>query len=259
MPFETPRGEYEQASVFTPENLLREARRQKNLPLLAVPARCLLDPDGDLVAFLLKKGLATRHPGWACYHTALYTFVHRGFTFGIVGCAVGSSFAALVAEELFASGCQLLISVTSAGIITPPSEQTQFVLIEASIRDEGTSRHYLPADDEAAIQPVLLDQLLLSYPNWPLSVTIGKSWTTDAPFRETPAAIARAQAQNATCVEMESAALYAFAKARNKSVVCFAHLTNTMAQSEGDFEKGEEMGSLDTLELLYHTAVGLPI
>jgi hypothetical protein len=52
---------------------------------------------------------------------------------------------------------------------------------------------------------------------------------------------------------MEASALYAFAKAKHKKVICFAHLTNTMAQSEGDFEKGEEMGSIDTLTLIDHT------
>ena len=56
--------------------------------------------------------------------------------------------------------------------------------------------------------------------------------------------------ENVCCVEMEAAALYAFAEARNKNVVCFAHLTNSMAQVEGDFEKGEHFGSLDTLNLL---------
>jgi 2-polyprenyl-3-methyl-5-hydroxy-6-metoxy-1,4-benzoquinol methylase len=56
---------------------------------------------------------------------------------------------------------------------------------------------------------------------------------------------------------MEAAALYAFAKAKKKDVVCFAHLTNTMAQTEGDFEKGEEMGSLDALELIHHTMQAL--
>ena len=53
-----------------------------------------------------------------------------------------------------------------------------------------------------------------------------------------------------TCVEMESSALYAFAKAKNKDVICFAHLTNTMAQQKGDFEKGDDFGSLDTLKLV---------
>ena len=55
---------------------------------------------------------------------------------------------------------------------------------------------------------------------------------------------------NICCVEMEAAALYAFAEARQKDVICLAHLTNTMAQSEGDFEKGEHFGSLVTLDLL---------
>ena len=76
------------------------------------------------------------------------------------------------------------------------------------------------------------------------------SWTTDAPYRETPSAIAAMKAQGITCVEMEAAALYAFAEAKNKNVICFAHLTNTMAQQEGDFEKGEYFGSLESLALI---------
>ena len=67
---------------------------------------------------LKAEGRARRHEGWACYHTDLYVFEQGGMTFGVVGCAVGSSFAVLVAEQLFASGCTLLISVTSAGQIT---------------------------------------------------------------------------------------------------------------------------------------------
>jgi len=49
---------------------------------------------------------------------------------------------------------------------------------------------------------------------------------------------------------MEAAALYAFATAKDKQVVCFAHLTNTMAQQEGDFEKGEDFGSIAMFKLI---------
>lgn len=45
---------YEEKSVFKPENLLREARRQKQLPEGHVPAICLLDPDGDILDYLLR-------------------------------------------------------------------------------------------------------------------------------------------------------------------------------------------------------------
>ena len=53
-----------------------------------------------------------------------------------------------------------------------------------------------------------------------------------------------------TCVEMEASALYAFAEHTDNEVICFAHLTNSMAQDEGDFEKGKEFGSLNTLQLI---------
>ena len=36
-------------SMFLAENMLREARRQKNLQTMSVPEICILDPDGDLL------------------------------------------------------------------------------------------------------------------------------------------------------------------------------------------------------------------
>ena len=69
---------YETPSAFTPESLLREARRQKGLANIAVPDICILDPDGDIVRHLRAAGRASLHPGWACYHTELYVFEHDG-------------------------------------------------------------------------------------------------------------------------------------------------------------------------------------
>lgn len=248
---------YNEPSVFTPENLLREARRQKNVDNCEVPDICVLDPDGDLVEYLIKTNQATINKCWACYHTKLYNAKQNGFEFGVLGCAVGSSFAVLVAEQLFVSGCKTLISVTSAGIINPMKHNSKFILIEQALRDEGTSYHYLPPSETSNINPALFNNLTSYYRTTDLSIETGISWTTDAPYRETQTAIVEAQKSNAVCVEMEAAALYAFAKAKNKNIICFAHLTNTMAQTEGDFEKGEEMGSLDTLELIYHTIEAL--
>src|SRR5262245_50116436 len=130
---------YEAPSAFTPENLLREARRQKGLRLERVPAVCVLDPDGDIVRRLTAEGCARRDAGWACYHTDLHRFDAAGRELGIVGCAVGAAFAVLVAEELFASGCELIISMTSAGQLVAPRPPPYFILIDRALRDEGTS------------------------------------------------------------------------------------------------------------------------
>src|SRR6185312_8715663 len=97
-------------SVFRAPALLREARRQTRLPIVEVPPVCILDPDGDIVRRLRAEGRATPFPAWPCYHTQLDCFDLAGETAGIVGCAVGAPFAVLIAEEMFASGCKLLLS-----------------------------------------------------------------------------------------------------------------------------------------------------
>jgi len=244
---------YNELSVFTPENLLREARRQKCIENCQVSEVCVLDPEGDLVAYLIRTKQAVFNECWACYHTKLYSVKHENDEFAVLGCVVGSSFAVLIAEQLFASGCKTLISVTSAGIINPAKKRSKFVLIEQALHDEGTSYHYISPDETSNIHPYLSDSLMTYYRSTDLSIELASSWTTDAPYRETQTAIDEARKQNIICVEMEAAALYAFAKAKNKDVICIACLTNTMAQIEGDFEKGEEMGSLDTLQLIHHT------
>lgn len=245
---------YHAASVFTPENLLREARRQKSVPPGTVPRICILDPDGDIVRYLVENGLAHRQPHWACYHTEMYRFTDQGIEYGIVGNVVGASFAVLVAEECFASGGEFLISVTSAGQITPIGPPPYFILIDKALRDEGTSYHYLPPAPYSQIQPALLDGLAEAFKQAAERVTCGATWTTDAPFRETETAIAYARAQGILGVEMEAAALYAFAEARSKAVVCFAHITNQLGNVENDFEKGAAQGSHSALHVIRLTA-----
>lgn len=241
---------YNQGSVFTPENLLREARRQKQIPFRTIPKICVLDPDGDILRYLLVAQRAARSPVWACYHTDLYVFKQGEIEFGIVACAVGASFAVLIAEEMFASGCELLISITSAGQLVSLGAPPYFILIEKALRDEGTSYNYVPPSAYSYVDPQILNWLMPVLSSSAIAVARGATWTTDAPFRETQAAIDAARAFGLHAVEMEAAALYAFAQAKQKPVVCFAHVTNQMASIEGDFEKGAGNGSHDALELL---------
>jgi len=252
-PLFAPR-DYKAPSLFTPQNLLREARRQKGLDDGRVPAICVFDPDGDLVDFLHATGRARRHPTWACYHTVLDTFVQDEIEYGVVGRVVGAPFAVLVAEELFASGCQLLISITSAGQILPLSQPPYMILIEQALRDEGTSYHYLPPAPYSYLHPALREMVSARWDHSPVPLHIGSSWTTDAPFRETEASIAQCRAKGILAVEMEAAALYALAQARHYQIICFAHVTNQMGQNEGDFEKGEASGSETALSVVSQTA-----
>jgi len=241
---------HDEVSVFAPESLLREARRQRSIPAGKIPEICVLDPDGDIVRNLLEQNKCSLNPHWACYHSKLYDFELDGITFGIVGCAVGSSFAVLVAEELFASGCQLLISITSAGQILPVAALPCFIVIEKALRDEGTSYHYLSASEYCEMDELRLNMMKDAFRQSSVPVCFGATWTTDAPFRETVKAIESYRKEGICAVEMEAAALYAFSKAREKDVICFAHVTNEMGRENGDFEKGVADGSKDALNVI---------
>jgi purine-nucleoside phosphorylase len=219
------------------------------LPFSTVPRICLLDPDGDIVRHLVATQQAARDPGWACYHTDLWRATINGLELGIIGCAVGASFAVLLAEQLFASGCGLLISITSAGRLLELRPPPYFVLIDRALRDEGTSYHYLPPSDFSTADPALIDLATAALAMLDVTIELGGSWTTDAPFRETAGQIAAMTQTGLLAVEMEAAALYAFAEAKHKPVLCFAHVTNQMAQIDGDFEKGAADGALASLDV----------
>ena len=244
-------------SVFAPDGLLREARRQKGLAEARVPELCLLDPDGDIVRHLNATGAARPVAAWACYHSDMHGFDIGGRRVGVVGCAVGAPYAVLVAEQLFASGCRLLRSITSSGELVRLGPRPYFVLVERALRDEGTSYHYLPAEDYALADPALLARLGAAIADCGPVVHRGATWSTDAPFRETAEVIEHGKRFGLAAIEMESAALYALAAARGLPIACLAHVTNAMATAHGDFEKGEAGGAVDALRIVEAVARNL--
>jgi uridine phosphorylase len=233
--------------VFLPGKLLEAARRRKRLPRMKAPAGCLLDFDGELADHLLATGRAAAEPAWPCFHTRLFRWKTAGAEYGVIGGTIGAPYAVLVAEELFASGCEALVSISSAGLIAKDISPPFFLLIEKALRDEGTSHHYLPAGRFSVASPSLMEVVARQIEKAGIPVHKGASWTTDAPFRETETLIAARREEGAISVEMEAAALLALGAFIGKPVVCLAHVTNAMATRGDDFEKGGSAGLEESL------------
>jgi uridine phosphorylase len=259
------RSDFAEPSIFAPENLLREARRQRRLSHGPMPDVCMLDPDGDVVRFLQETGRGQRSDVWACYHTEMWLVTVAGMSLGVVGNAVGAPFAVLIAEEFFASGGGLVVSVTSAGQLDHTMTLPRTILVERALRGEGTSHAYIPPSPFAEGDPCLLAAVAAELESIGLPAIRGATWTTDAPFRETASAIAEARACGLQAVEMEVAGLYAFATARRKPVACFALVTNQMAVAGDDFEKGAFNGAEHALAVAaaagrgWHRLAGHPV
>lgn len=241
--------DHESRPVFLPGNMLESARIQKNLPPLKVPGGCLLDFDGELLDHLMATGRAVLEPAWPCFHTRLYRWQVDGAEFGIIGGTVGAPFAVLVAEQLFALGCGALATISSAGLIAENLQPPLFLLIDQALRDEGTSYHYLPPERFAQASLPLVDAVAQRLSDACLPYSRGSSWTTDAPFRETAKLIAARREEGIIAVEMEAAALLAMGTSLGKPVVCLAHITNSMATREDDFEKGGDTGTRQALDI----------
>ncbi len=230
----------EEQSVFLPENLLAQASIMKGGRRSKLPACCLLDFDGELVAVAQEHFGAQTAPDWPCFHTSLLVIERDGFEMGLIGGTVGASFAVLISEQLIAAGCCHLIGYSSAGSIGKQVSPPYMMVPDRAIRDEGTSYHYLPPApwvDAGGHLPAILARHAESCG---LPVYRGTTWTTDAPYRETASQIEQHRASGVQTVEMEAAALMALAQVKKVEIASLLHVTNTMATGDNDFHKGPD-------------------
>jgi uridine phosphorylase len=164
----------------------------------------------------------------------MWEWTSDGVHYGIIGRAVGGSFSVMGSEQLFASGCQLLISVASAGQITDVATPPYYILIERALRDEGTSYHYLPPSRYVDADRALVEFAAGSIACAGRHVHRGATWTTDAPFRETAEAIS-------DCAVMKGFSQSRWRRLRSmhsrrarRAIICLAHVSNQLGCIEGD-------------------------
>jgi len=141
--------------------------------------------------------------------------MHRGTAIALCNPGVGAPLAAGMLEELIARGCSKFIACGGAGSLVPRTVLGDLVIVSAAVRDEGTSYHYLPPAREIEADPAGMEALRKVLEAAERAHRVGKTWTTDAIYRETPDRIARRRADGCLTVEMEASALAAVARFRH--------------------------------------------
>lgn len=137
-----------------------------------------------------------------------------GKTAVLTNFGIGAPLVASLAEELIALGAQRLVSMAWAGGLQPAQRPGEIVICERAIRDEGLSHHYLPPARYVDASQELVKELADTLERHRHRHTVGTSWTTDAPYRETEEEIRQYQSEGVLTVEMESAALFAVGQRR---------------------------------------------
>lgn len=127
---------------------------------------------------------------------------------------IGGALSGNLLEEVIAFGCRKFIVCGGCGVLEKGFEVGHLFIVSGAVRDEGTSYHYLPPSREATANPQGIRALETVLKRNKIPYQIGKTWTTDAPYRETEAKIAARKAEGCLTVEMEAASLMAVAQFR---------------------------------------------
>ncbi|MFZ6030611.1 MAG: nucleoside phosphorylase [Chloroflexota bacterium] len=127
---------------------------------------------------------------------------------------VGGPIAAGLLEEAIAYGCRKFIVCGGCGVLQKDIAVGHLIVVNAAVRDEGTSYHYLPPGREVLAHPAGVQALEGALTRRGVPFLTGKTWTTDAPYRETQSKIDARRAEGCLTVEMEAASLMAVAQFR---------------------------------------------
>lgn len=127
---------------------------------------------------------------------------------------IGAPLSAGLLEEVIAFGCKKFIACGGAGVLVKEIAVGNLIVVSAAIRDEGVSYHYLPPGREVTANENGKQALIKILKERTIPFRTGKTWTTDAPYRETRKKIAQRITEGCLTVEMESAGLMAVAQFR---------------------------------------------
>lgn len=181
-------------------------------------------PEGCVICFfkeVIDKVVAEHNArvlvknAWEDGPHPVYEITYQGQRLAFFHPGIGAPLAAGLLEEVIGFGCRKFIACGGCGVLEKDIAVGNLIVVSGAIRDEGVSYHYLPPGREISANEVGVRALVNTLRQRGVPYRLGKTWTTDAPYRETIDRIARRKAEGCLAVEMESAGMMAVAQFRS--------------------------------------------
>lgn len=240
---------YRSEPVMRPEDTIAMRRRFGNFPKVNAPQGLVLCLKNDLPT-QLRWRVPIQKAG-----KVMGDFYMVKSTRGRVGIlsnfGIGAPVVASLTEEMIAWGVKRFILLSWGGALQASLNTADIILADKAIRDEGVSQHYLPSEMFAHANAPLTERIKQYLPE---GFTIGATWTTDAPYRETREEILKYQAEGVQAVEMEIASLFAVAQVRGVQAAAILIVADKLANLEWEMPK--DMRAVNhSFELAYCAAI----
>jgi uridine phosphorylase len=224
------------------------------LQAIDVPEHCVLCFFQEVITAMCGNGAGK------CVHelgseigiNPIYEITYGGARLAVCHPGVGAPLAGAFLDELIALGCKKFIACGGCGVLNQEITVGHVVVPSSAVRDEGTSYHYLPPSREVDASAEGIAAIEAALKHHDLPYVIGKTWTTDAIYRETRAKMERRRDEGCITVEMEAAAFFAVAQFRG---VTFAQILYGGDDLSGDeWDQRGWQGRLSTREKLFQLA-----
>jgi uridine phosphorylase len=187
----------------------QKGRRDPDLPACGMLVFTPHDLDFSVGLLQNHKKLAQR-----IYLTDLHTGSVGNAGIAVAGPMLGAPQAVLVLEKMIVLGVRRVLALGWCGSLQPRVHIGDVVIPRGAVSEEGTSRHYPIAADQAGPSLDLVRHLKTALGSTLEDVHEGWVWSTDAPFRETVGKVLGYQKQGVLAVDMEISALFTVAAFR---------------------------------------------
>jgi uridine phosphorylase len=163
------------------------------------------------------------------------TVVHPG---------MGAPLAAGFVEEVAALGVRTFVACGGAGALVDELALGHVVVVTSALRDEGTSLHYAAPGRVIDADPLGVRVLEETLQEFDVPYLLGRTWTTDALFRETRGRIRRRLDEGCRVVDMESSAFIAVARYRGLRFAQLLYAGDSLAGDEWDSRHWDRAGPI---------------
>ena len=161
----------------------------------------------------------------------IYQIIYKNIPIAFYLSRVGAPACVAGIEEVVALGVKKIVLFGSCGILNK-SADNKIIIPTSAVRDEGTSYHYLKATDEVYTDENIINKTTKCLEKCGYSYIKGKTWTTDAIYRETESVIRERKQEACICLEMECAAALAVTQFRKVSFAQFLYGADNLDSSE---------------------------
>lgn len=165
-----------------------------------------------------------------------FTGFYKGVKVSVTSTGMGCPSAAIAAEELINIGAQYLIRIGSTAAIKEGIHIGDLIITNAAMKNEGTSKFYVP-DQFPAVPDFELTATLKSTADklteeLDTKVHFGISATDDAFYGETQEWVNKLMDLKITNIEMEASAIFTVAHMRGVKAACICGVSGNLKTGE---------------------------